>query len=255
MSLFPQEQLQADFSKLNKLIYGFPKSGKTTFASLMRCINDRPPLFIATEEGHGALSLHRVRVTSWAGFLKLLSFLETNANQIRSEHSAIVVDLVGDLDDMCTAYIIAQQNNPDITSLPDMEYGKGFHLQALEFKTAINRLFSILPVTFIAHSTEKEIMWNNEKIKTQCPDLTKRALSYVNGKVDLIMWIAPANSNQAKPHIIMEPSTLAIAGSRYKQLVKNYVLEPDDPGLTYQAIQKDFQDGVNPIPQKEVTNG
>jgi hypothetical protein len=229
-----------DFSKLSKLIYSFPKTGKSTLASFMFDKDGRPPLFLASEDGHKALKVHAVKTTSWEGFLRLVHMLEEKAAQLKQEHSCFIIDLISDIDDMCTQYICRQNH---VKTLADMDHGKGWALHKQEFRTAITRLFALLPITFICHGSEKEIVWNNDKIKVQCPSLTKGCLEFVNGKVDLIMWISPANSKKELPEIVMKNSTTCIAGSRFPQLVRNFTYYPDKPLSTYKEIERVYAEG------------
>ncbi len=241
MSLFPKQPLQNDFAKLNKLIYGFPKSGKSTFASLMKDSAGRPPAFIATEDGHGALGVNGRRVTSWEGFLRLITEMKKIEGELKAEFSCFVVDLVSDLDDMCAQHVCKQNH---IAALGDLEHGKGWFLHKTQFRAAMNDINGILPVSYICHSVEKEIIWNTEKIKTQAPDLGKQCLAYVNGKVDMIMWIAPANSKKEYPELIMKNTTTCIAGSRFPQLVRNFQFIPGRLSETYAEISKVFAAGA-----------
>jgi adenosyl cobinamide kinase/adenosyl cobinamide phosphate guanylyltransferase len=235
--IFEKTKILKDFAKLNKLVYGFPKSGKTTFAAAQYDKEGKEPLFIATEEGHHALEVYAVRVTSWDGFKKLITVLKTNVDEIRATHSCLIVDLVSDLDMWCSEYV-AKKNS--VQHLADLSFGKGFALHKQEFQSAIRELLEILPVTFIAHSQEKDLQWNNETIKVQAPSLTKGCLEFINGKVDCIMWVLPANTKRAMPEITMKNTTMSIAGSRYRQLARSFTLDPNDPSKTFGEIQKVF---------------
>lgn len=241
MSLFPQMEKQADFAKLNKLIYGFPKTGKSTFASLMKDKEGKPPAFITTEDGHGALAVNARRVTSWDGFLRLVAGIKAEEAGIKSQFSCFVIDLVSDLDEMCASFVCKQHN---VKSLGDLEHGKGWFIHKTQFRAALNELSGVLPVSYICHSVEKEVNWNNEKIKVQSPDLGKQCLAFVNGKVDLIMWIAPANSKKEYPELIMKNTTTCLAGSRFPQLVRNFTFKPDKLEDTYLEISKIFAAGA-----------
>lgn len=241
MSLFKVQAVHDDFSTLNKLVYGFPKTGKSTFCAMMIDKEGRKPAFIATEDGHGALpGIFRLKVTSWDGFMRLIEEVKKVKDDIIKLHSSFVIDLVSDLDEMCSAYVCKQNN---VKSLSDLEYGKGFNLHKTTFRAAINELFAILPITFITHSNEKEVMWNNEKIKIQSPSVSKQCLEFINGKVDLIMWIAPSNNKKEYPELVMRPSTTAIAGSRYPQLARNFTFKYDKLSETYQQLS-DYFSGI-----------
>ncbi len=245
-SPFQKTKINRDFTKLNKLLYGFPKTGKTTFASVQRDSEGREPLFIATEDGHGALEVYRDRVTSWEQFLASKDKLVKNSDAIKKAHSCLVLDLISDLDQMCSDYLCARAKVRHISDLGD--FGKGFAIQAAEFQGAIRPLFDILPITFIAHSADKEIQWNGEKVKSQSPSLSKRCMEYVNGKVDAIMWIAPANSKKEYPEITMRNTTTSIAGCRFRQLNRAFRYYPEAPDRTFQDMQKIFAG-------EEVANG
>lgn len=240
-----------DFSRLNKLIYGWPKTGKTTFASYQVDTRGKEPLFIATEDGHHAIEVYVQRVTNWEGFLKLIDLLRSHKEQVKHDHSCFVIDLVTDLDAFCQEYVAKKAK---IQHIADLEFGKGFALVAQEFQSAMRELMSLLPVTFIAHSQERDLVWNNEKIKVQAPSMSKKCLEYVNGKVDAIIWMTPANTKKAKPELTMRNSLTSIAGSRYKQLAKTWVFDTDDPSKTYKDIQKVFAGNKGNLVQEENNN-
>src|SRR5688500_87334 len=108
--LFPISQVNLDFTKTNKMLYAFPKTGKSTIASLMYDAQGRPPLFIATEEGHSSLQVSKAKVGTWDGFLACLDFLEQNRERLLNEHSCVIVDLVSDLDQWCSTWLAARRN-------------------------------------------------------------------------------------------------------------------------------------------------
>jgi hypothetical protein len=246
--LFTKSKIQRDFSQLNKLIYGFAKSGKTTLAAEQKSFDGRLPLFIATEDGHHALEVYVQRVSGWDGFCKLVVYLKKNEAAVRKQHSCLVVDVLTDLDDMCSEFVSAREK---VKHLSDLEYGKGFAMQKMEMQNQLRVLFDILPVTFITHTTEKEMMWNNEKLKMQSAALSKGTLNYVNGKVDLIIMILPANNKKLQPELTMRNSTTCIAGSRYKQLVRNFPFDTANPGKTYDLLQKTFAGSEQPAVPSE----
>jgi len=237
MPLFEKSKPVVNFALLSKLIYGFPKIGKTSFASHMSD-DEKQPLFILTEDGTGMLEIYNKRVTSWDGFKRLVALLEKNEKQLKKEHSCIIIDLVSDLDAWCARYVANEVLH--VQHIADAEYGKGFAMHREHFQEQITKLLAILPITFIAHSQEKEIQWHGEKIKPQSPSLSKGALEFINGKVDAIMWFVPENSKTEFPAISMKPSTRSVAGSRFPQITKEYRFNYMNPAATYAEIQKDF---------------
>lgn len=235
--LFAKTTRKTEIASASKLIYGFPKTGKTTLASVQRTSDGREPLFIATEDGHSALEIYCQRVTTWEGFARLCDHIVKNAETIKGQHSCIVLDLVTDLDQWCGQFIAKKYN---VAHISDMDFGKGFSLTKEEFQLQINKLMGVLPLTYIAHASEKEINWNGEKIKVQSPSLSKGALDFTNGKVDLIGYISPASSKKEKAELLFKPEKGTIAGSRFPQLARSFEIDYANPTSTMAAIQAAF---------------
>ena len=235
--MFKKTTLLNDFARLSKLVYGFPKTGKTTFASHWVDKEGRQPVFIATEDGHGALEVFLQRIKSWEHFKKVVEYVEGNAESIKKEHSCFVIDLVSDLDSWCTDYICTENGVPSLT---DLGFGKGFAMQSNEFQRELRKLMNILPVNYIAHTKEKEVNWNGEKIKTQCPSMSSRCLEYINGKVDCIMYIDTI-THRNKTVITMNGKDTCIAGSRHKVLCREFDMNYDDMSATYNEIKTTFE--------------
>lgn len=236
--LFKKTEVKRDFSKTNKLIYGFPKTGKTTLCSHMKDLSGKEPLFIMTEDGSGELEIYSQRVTSWEGFTQLVKHvIIPKKKEIIEQHSCIVIDLISDIDEWSGRFV---EKENKISHLSDLEYGKGWCEQEKVLKDIFLPLLNVLPITFIAHSTEKEIIWQGEKIKLQAPLLSKRALNFINGKVDLIAFILPASKMNENSQLVIEPSIGHIAGSRYKSIIGTYEIDNADMSKTYAAIQTSF---------------
>jgi hypothetical protein len=235
--LFAKTTRKTEIANANKLFYGFPKTGKTTLASVQRTPDGREPLFVATEDGHGALEVFVQRVTTWEGFVRLCDHIGKNGQTIAGQHSCLVLDLITDLDQWCGQAIAKKYN---VAHISDMDFGKGFSLAREEFQTQLNKLMAVLPITYIAHAAEKEINWNGEKIKVQSPSLSKGALDFVNGKVDMIGYISPASSKKEKAELLFKPEKGTIAGSRFPQLARSFEIDYANPSSTMAAIQTAF---------------
>jgi hypothetical protein len=234
--LFKRSVPKADFAELSKLIHGFIKTGKTTLASQMR-VGYKEPLFITTEDGHHALNVLFERVTNWDEFKLVMVKLEKNKDAVKKQISCVVLDLVSDLDQWCADYVCKQLH---VKNLADLEWGKGFTAHKKEFQSEIAKLFALIPVTFIAHSKEKEITFEGEKLKTQAPNLSNGCLEYINGKVDLVGFIVPSAKTKSNPLITFRPTKLAIAGSRIPHMAKDFELNPLNMSDSYKAINQAF---------------
>ena len=235
--LFAKSVKKTEWATTNKCLYGYPKTGKTTIAAAQRTSDGREPLFIATEDGHGALEVYVQRVTSWEGFARLCDHISQNGQTIAGQHSCIVLDLVTDLDQWCGQAIAKKFN---VTHISDMDYGKGFSLAKEEFQSQLNKLMAVLPITYIAHAAEKELLWNGEKIKVQSPSLSKGALDFINGKVDSIIYLSPATSKKDKAELLCRPEKGTIAGTRFPQLARSFEVDYVNPQYTIAAIQTAF---------------
>lgn len=237
MALFPQSDINTDFNRTHKMVYGYPKAGKTTLASLMHA-GAKPPLFVMSEDGAGSLRLHQARVTNWEGFLKCIAYLESMADRIKAEHSCIVIDHLTDLESWASTYVAQKKK---IEYVGDLDQGKGWKLLRQEIAAAIDRLFALAPITFIAHAQEKRVKWEGEEIVTTAPALGKAAMEYVNGKVDCIMFIVPANSKKEFPSLTMRQSAAWIAGARQQALCKDYSFKPAEIPQTWSQICADYK--------------
>lgn len=235
--LFAKTTRKNEVHSANKIIYGWPKTGKSTIAAAQKSTDGREPLFIATEDGHGALEVYVQRVTTWEGFSRLCDHLLKNAETVKAQHSCLVLDLITDLDQWCGQYI-AKKNN--VAHLSDLSYGKGFSLSKEEFQTQLVKLMSILPVTMIAHAAERETPWNGETIKAIGPSLSKGALDWCNGKVDMVGFISPANSKKDKAYLNFRPEKGIISGSRFPELTQAFEINYANPQSTIAAIQTAF---------------
>ena len=236
--LFPKTNIKNDFTLLNLLFYGFPKKGKTTLVSQFKS-GEKEPLFLASEDGHGALSVRAKKILKWEHFIRVVDHLVREKQEVSNKVSCIALDLISELDDMCTQYVCDREN---IMHLNSLDFGAGWKLQSDEFQKQIRKLLDNFVVIFIAHSSEKEIMWNGEKIKVQAPSMAKRALEFINGKVDMIGWIIPA-SGENKPKVTFKPSTMCIAGSRFKHMTHDFELDFNDMSKSYNTIATWFQKG------------
>ncbi len=242
MSMFPVKDPATDFARLSKLIYGLPKTGKTTLASHMLNNEGKPPAFIQTEDGGGALRLHAIRVTSWIGFLKLVNEIKGNATAMQADHSCFVLDLVSDLDDMAQRYVCEKNG---VASLADLEFGKGFALHKTQFRAAMQDLLGVLPCVFICHS-EMQVDMKTKEVR-QDPAMSKQCGMYVNGKVDVIMWIQPSG-DAGKPQVVIRPTINLNAGSRFPQLVRAFAFDPKAPEKTVHEMSKVFAERLGSTP-------
>ena len=239
--VFKRSKGKKKFTELNKLIFGFPKTGKTTICSHMKD-GDKEPLFVSTEDGAGELDIVLANIRDWEAFLKFIKYCEDNVDEVRKTHSCLIVDLVSDLDDFAANYVCRKAK---VKALADLPYGAGWSQHKDEFKGAMTRLFDILPVTFVTHTKEKELNYMGQTVQTQAPTMSNRNFDFINGKVDAIGYIVPAGSDKKdKPLLSFRPTRTAIAGSRFEKLTeKDFILDFKDMEGSYLAIASHFDGG------------
>jgi hypothetical protein len=237
--LFDLVSNQGDFKRVTMLTYGFAKSGKTTLNHAFGKLFDKPPLLIMTEDGLGSLEAHAVRITNWAGYSKLVKGLDLKKKELHEQYSCLVVDLVNEVEQMCTNYVCKLHN---VESLGDVPHGKAWFIQGAQFRSGISELLALgLPVKFICHSKEKTMKDNrNQDVSYYEPDLGKQAKAYILGKCDVIGFIEPTKPDGSS--VISFNSHLAPdTGSRFPQISKAYTMDHRDLSNTLIAIEKDFK--------------
>jgi hypothetical protein len=238
--LFPKTIKKKSFTLTNLLLYGFPKIGKTTVASGF-IFENKCPLFIMTEDGESTLEISKARIKDWSGFIKLIDLLEQKTKEIKEQYSCFVVDLVSDLDIWCAEWV-AKQNQ--VSHISDLAFGKGFAQHGDEFRKQSTRLMALLPCVFIAHSAEKEINIQGTVVKVQAPNLSKRVFEQLNGKVDTIAFIKP-QAGDKESAIVIQPSTLALTGSRYPQLIGEHTFDGKEASKVFKKLEKLFKEEKN----------
>ena len=187
------------------LLYGVPKSGKSTFASQ---IEDN--LVIAFEPGMRLISGAKyIEVSSWADFKQVVRQLLTNP-EAKEMYRSITVDTIGRAWDLAGAYVVSQGKTKDgmrAKKLADIPWGQGFALRDREFIDAFSNLQSAgYGLKYIAHSQEEQVKVDEKEIKTYyTPILPERpeVVNFLNGTIDLTMFIHHVKDAEGVSHRIL----------------------------------------------------
>ena len=195
------------------LLYGKPKSGKTTAACAFP-----NSLLVAFERGYNAIGgVRAVDVQKWSDFKLVLRQLEKPEAQ--KMYETIIIDTISIAWDYCEQHVCAQNGVQKINEIP---WGGGYSACKKEFESALRKITMLgYGIVLIAHSaTRTEKTADGSEIEIISPEMPKRASEICNGLVDIIGYIGgeyDEDKNFTRYLYTRETPTL-FAGSRFKYL-------------------------------------
>ena len=197
------------------LIYGLPKSGKSTFGSQLP-----RALFMNFEQGTNALpGIRSQPILRWTDAKKVLTQLRKP--QAKEMYDTIVVDTASIAWQLCEKYICQREN---VESIRDVPWGQGWGMLKQEFSEFWREITLLgFGILFIAHSKEKPTEMRNEDgeaITAVCPDLPNQCYTIINSFVDIIGYLeVQMNLDGTSERYLYTRSTpYVFAGSRYQYL-------------------------------------
>lgn len=194
------------------LLYGKPKSGKTTAATQFP-----KALLCAFEKGYNAIGgIKPVDINRWSDFKLVLRQLDKP--EAREMYETIVIDTVSIAWNLCEEYICAQNG---VQKISDVAWGGGYAAAKKEFENTLRRITQMgYGVVLIAHSAiriEKDV--NDNDIEIISPELPKRAYEICNGIVDIIGYIGSEwTDGEQKRWLYTRETPTLFAGSRFKYI-------------------------------------
>jgi hypothetical protein len=197
------------------LIYGQPKTGKSTFGSQLP-----RSLFMNFEQGTNALAgIRSVPILRWTDAKKVLTQLRKP--QAKEMYDSIVVDTASIAWQLCEKYICQREN---VDSIRDVPWGQGWNMLKTEFSEFWREITLLgFGILFIAHSKDKPTEMRNEDgeaITAVCPDLPNQCYTIINSIVDIIGYLqVQMNPDGSSERYLYTRSTpYVFAGSRYQYL-------------------------------------
>lgn len=195
------------------LVYGKPKTGKTTLAS-------RFPknLLVAFEKGYNAIDgIKAIDINKWADFKLVLRQLEKP--EAREMYDTITIDTTTIAYEMCEQYVCAQNA---VQSIADIPWGQGYSATKKEFEKCLRKITMLgYGLVLISHiETRKEKTSDDSEIEILAPSMPKRCYEVVNQIVDIIGYISTEwddNGNSVRWLYTRQTPTV-MAGSRFKYL-------------------------------------
>lgn len=129
------------------MLYGDPKSGKTTIASKFP-----KSLLVAFEKGYAALpGVMAAPVNSWSDFLKILRQLKEE--KAKESFETIIIDTADIAYDYCEQYICSVNSVDAINKIP---FGQGFTMAGKEFDSKLRQIVQLgYGLVVISHAADK----------------------------------------------------------------------------------------------------
>lgn len=195
------------------LIYGKPKTGKTTLAS-------RFPknLLIAFEKGYNAIDgIKAVDINRWVDFKQVLRQLEKPAAQ--EMYDTITIDTTTIAYEMCEQFVCSQNG---VQSIADIPWGGGYSATKKEFENCLRKITMLgYGLVLISHiETRKEKTSDDSEIEILAPSMPKRCYEVVNQIVDIIGYISTEwdDDGNSQRWLYTRQTPTVMAGSRFPYL-------------------------------------
>ena len=205
------------------LLYGKPKTGKTTMAS-------RFPknLLIAFEKGYNAIDgIKAVDVNKWSEFRQVLRQLEKPEAQ--EMYDTITIDTTTIAYEMCEQFVCSQNG---VQSIRDIPWGQGWTLAKKEFESCLRKITMLgYGLVLISHiETRKEKTADDSEIEILAPSMPKRCYEVVNQIVDIIGYIATEwdDDGNSQRWLYTRQTPTVMAGSRFPYLAPKIKLGYDE---------------------------
>lgn len=243
----PKKKSSKERNHLKKkyLIYGDPKSGKTTF-----CANfgddEHKMLFFCSEPGHGEVEIYKWerkdghQPQNWMDFIECCRELyDTNSH----DFSLLVIDTVDILWNWCTDYICKMN---DISHPSEMGFGKAYQAISAEFSKVCNQLGQRgIGFIFISHKKEYSVQVGPREQMFTSTTLASGAQKFIHGFVDYIWFFT--QTLDGKRYILTDRSENINAGSRGDINLEPLPLRmPMDPKRVIELLSRE-KPRVSPI--------
>lgn len=176
---------ETDLREYKFLIYGSPKSGKSTFASSFP-----DAIFIPTEPGLKFLECNVITddegkpmtVKNWKEFVEAVKMICTVEHQFKT----VVIDTADNAWDFCSRHVLQKR---EIEHESDEGFGKGYTMVKREFSGLINQLANHgFGIVFISHEKQGEREERGVKRMYIDSSLGSSGKSYINGLCDFIFY-------------------------------------------------------------------
>jgi hypothetical protein len=226
-------EVSRDLCGYTVLLYGQPKTGKTTTAAQFP-----QALLCAFETGYLAIpGVMAQPVNKWSEFKQILKQLDSD--QARQQFKNVIVDTVDIAYDLCEKYICNQNG---VSTVGDLAYGKGYALAKKEFDEALRRIPQMgYGLVMISHAQDKTFKdENGDEYQQIVPTLTNQPRLVVDRMSDIIGYAHPFQEEDGTVHttLFMRGTPRFVAGSRFKYT-------PDSIEFSYDNLVNAIGDAID----------
>ena len=257
-------QVPTDAKSYSTFVYGYPKTGKTTF------INDlygEKVLFLATERRHDAIpNAHVINIDSWAEFLKVMKLLKDT--KLHEKYDSIALDTVSRFEAYCEQYVLSDLQ---IEDLSDAAWGKGFSAYNKELEKGLSLIekSGYTPI-FISHAkseTKKVLVseaTDEEKgvdgatvvkedgkqyveYQKTVPDIKTKFFNMINRIADNILFLDLSVDSKGLEHrkIFYRDNLTHLAGATFRHMPETTELSADAySNAVKKAIESEGKDNI-----------
>ena len=226
-------EVSRDLCGYTVLLYGQPKTGKTTTAAQFP-----QALLCAFETGYLAIpGVMAQPVNKWSEFKQILKQLDSD--QARQQFKNIIVDTVDIAYDLCEKYICNQNG---VSTVGDLAYGKGYALAKKEFDEALRKIPQMgYGLVMISHAQDKTFKdENGDEYQQIVPTLANQPRLVVDRMSDIIGYAHPFQEEDGTVHttLFMRGTPRFVAGSRFKYT-------PDSIDFSYDNLVNAIGDAID----------
>lgn len=233
LTMIKPHEVSRDLSGYSVLLYGTPKSGKTTIASKFP-----KALVFAFEKGYSAIpGIMAMPVNSWREFRSYL--VDLKDEDTKEMYKTIVIDTADIAYDYCCEYICNQEGKDNIADIP---YGKGYQLAMREFDKCIRKILQMdYGLVLISHAQDVTLK-DEQGVEYQqmMPTLDKRGRLVCERTCDIIGLTRPVKQEDGRTvtKMFLRETPRYVAGSRFRYT-------PDVIDLSYDNLVKAINDAID----------
>lgn len=206
-----------DLRGYSVLMYGEPKSGKTTTASKFP-----GALILAFEKGYNAIpGIMAKPMNSWGDFRKTL--VELRDAEVKSIFQTIVIDTADIAYSYCEKFICNRESNEthSYETISDIPFGKGFKMAQQEFDECIRKILQMdYGLVLISHAQDKTFKDERGIEYNQIiPTLENKARLVCERTCDIIGYSRIIDTEEGpKTKLFLRGTPRFVAGSRFKYI-------------------------------------